>query len=207
MFLGIKRKYQFYILIFVTASALAVFYYFIFKPPRSLYQGEAALPPAFVEAYSAAADLSRAVSEFAAGATARLNEISEADRSGNYIRALDLTVEQAKQHEELRTKSVELLTELQKMAASVENIPSPTAQQLILQAVSTQVSLVSHLLAYNEYWISLLNHLRDKFLSADPSAFNPKTEELIQKINNEITIINGLNRRYHSLIEEFKKAI
>lgn len=206
MIFRIKKKYQRPLLTFAIALIVAGFY-FIINPPQLLDKKEGIFPPSFAEAYSAALNLSSVISEAAEEATVRINEINEADRKGDYIRAFNLTVEQAKQHEGLRMKSVELLAELQKMAASVEQIDSPTVQQLILQAVSTQVSLVSHLLIYNERWISLLNHLRNKFLSAEPWVFNPETEELIQKINDEIEAINKLNRKYNTLIEELRGVI
>jgi len=201
-----RKKIQKYVLIFVVAVILAIFY-LTFKSPQIWDKEEIVLPPNFIKAYSAASDLSLAISDFTSEAVNQLNKINEADRSGDYIRAFNLTVEQAKKHEGLRIKSVELLTELQKMAASAEQITSSNAQQLALQAVSTQVSLVSHLLIYNERWISLLNHLREKFLSANPFIFNPKTEELIRQINDGITSINGLNRKYHSLMEELRRAL
>lgn len=202
----VKKKYRRFLLAFAVILVLAVFY-FVINPPRFLNKEENIFPPAFIEAYSAAFNLSSAISEVAKGAAVRINEINEADRKGDYIRALNLTVEQVKQHEGLRMKSVDLLTELQKMAASVEQIDSPTVQQLVLQAVSTQISLVSHLLIYNERWISLLNHLRDKFLSVKPWVFNPETEKLIQKVNDEIEVINKLNRQYNALMEELRRII
>jgi len=201
-----RKKIQKYILVFVVAVILAIFY-LAFKSPQIWNKEKIVLPLDFIKAYSVASDLSLAISNFTSEAASQLNKINEADRSGDYIRAFNLTVEQAKKHEGLRIKSVELLTELQKMAASAEQIPSSNAQQLVLQAVSTQVSLVSYLLIYNERWISLLNHLREKFLSANPLIFNPKTEELIRQINDGTIAINGLNRKYHSLMEELRRTL
>lgn len=206
MIFRIKKKYQRPFLIFAIALIVAVFY-LIINPPQFSDKKENVFPPAFTEAYAAVTNLSSVISEAAEEATVRIGEINEADRKGDYIRAFNLTVEQAKQHEGLRMKSVELLAELQKMAASVEQIDSPTVQQLVLQVVSTQVSLVSRLLIYNERWISLLNHLKSKFLSATPWVFDSETEELIQKINDEIEAINELNRKYNALIEELRRAI
>jgi hypothetical protein len=161
----------------------------------------------FMAANDSAAGISLLITENSSRALKTLEDINREDQAGHYEKALDLVIEEMKENNRVRDKSLELLIELQKMASSARSLKSRTAQQLALQAVSSEISLVSHLLLYNEHWGNLLNNLRSKFLSGGSRTFDPKTAELVQKINAEALTINELNRRYHTLIAEIKKTI
>ncbi len=163
------------------------------------------LPDSFLEANATASEISKLITDSANESVKKLEEIDLEDRAGNYEKALYMTIDELKKNNEAREKAFVLLNELQKMAASVKDIKSPRAQQLVIQAISSEVSLVTHLLIYNEHWNLLLENLRNKFLSPNPRFFEAKTSELIEKINNETATINELNRKYHTLIKEFKR--
>jgi hypothetical protein len=165
------------------------------------------LPETFVVSNAVAVEISRIITETAANSVKKLDEIDEAEQTGNYEKALDLVIEELNQSLKMREKSLDLLVELQKMSNSVSGIAIPEAQELILQAVSNEISLVTHLLYYNEYWNQLLLGLRDKFGSANPAAVNFSAAEWIKKINDEAVTINELNRRYQSLMVELQKKV
>lgn len=165
------------------------------------------LPETFVVSNAAAVEISRIITETAANSVKKLDEIDEAEQAGNYEKALDLVIEELNQSLKMREKSLDLLVELQKMSNSVSGITIPEAQELILQAVSNEISLVTHLLYYNEYWNGLLLGLRDKFGSANPTAVKTSSAEWIRKINAEATEINELNRKYQSLMAELQKKV
>jgi hypothetical protein len=163
------------------------------------------LPESFIISNAAAAEISRIITESAANSAEKLDEIDAAERSGDYEKALNLVIQELDQSLKTRQKSLDLLAELQKMSNSVEAIEPPAAQELVLQAVSNEISLVTHLLYYNEYWNQLLLGLRDKFGSANPAAVRFSASDWIKKINEEAATINELNRKYQSLMTELRK--
>ncbi len=165
------------------------------------------LPDSFLEANAAASQISRFITNSTNESVKKLEEINLEHKAGNYEKAFYMTIEEIKKNNQVREQALLLSNELQKMAASAQDIKSPKAQQLIIQAISSEIALVTHLLIYNEYWNLLLENLKNKFLGLSPEFSEVKTSELIEKINNEVVTINELNRKYHTLIEEFKRAI
>jgi hypothetical protein len=161
------------------------------------------VPESFAEARINGAVIADFLNEFSNNSVAIISEIEEKDQAQKYDEALNLTIQELTRVQEARVKTIELLGELEKMAASLPDLPQDEAQALGMQAISTEMSLVDKLLNYNEKTRQLLDVLRMKFTSYTPENFNAQTEEITKSMNEDALAINELNRKYQSLMEEF----
>ena len=161
------------------------------------------VPESFAEARINGAIIADFLNEFSSDSIRVISEIEKKDQEQKYDEALNLTIQELNRVQEARTKTIELLGELEKMAASLPSLPQDEAQALGMQAISTEMSLVDKLLNYNEKTRTLLDILRMKFTSYTPENFNAQTAEITKAMNEDALAINELNRKYQSLMEEF----
>ena len=132
--------------------------------------------------------------------TNKLEEISKLDSGGNYTQALLLVSAELERNKEARDKGIELALRLETMAKNLAQISPSSAGQTALEAVSSETSLISRLINYNDYLNQLLEILRNKFLGQGDGN---KVQELIAKINTEAVAINDLNRNFNDLMKQF----
>ncbi len=191
----------------VTAGAILLSIAAIIGAFLLIRGGKIEVPASFTEARNNGAEISKFINTFSEEAKAGFQTIEKEDREGNYVRALDLTIIEVERLQQARVKSVELLGELQKMTASLGDIKSTELQSVGMQAVSNEVLLVERLIAYNEHLKELLDVLRVKYSSYEPQKFDASTNDLVEKINDDVNEINQLNRKYQTLIGEFDKKI
>ena len=161
------------------------------------------VPESFAEARINGALIADFLNDFSSKSVDTINEIEEKDNARKYDEALNLTIRELERVQEARVKTIELLGELEKMAASLPSVPQDEAQALGMQAISTEISLVDKLLNYNEKTKQLLDVLRNKFTSYTPENFDAEMEEITKAMNDDALAINELNRKYQSLMEEF----
>jgi hypothetical protein len=162
-------------------------------------------PKEFLEAKLSSSIIADEITGLSDEASANLETISKEDKAGNYEKAVDLVIAEIKRNNEIREKCIKLLSELQKMIASLGEIKSIPAQGAGLQAISAEMTLVNQLMSYNDGLQTLLEHLRLKFLSNSPKDFDEATASILEQINNQVVQINSQNRRSQTLINEFNK--
>jgi hypothetical protein len=162
-------------------------------------------PKEFLEAKSSSAAIADEITNLSDEASANLEAISKEDKLENYEKAVDLVIAEIKRNNEIRDKCVSLLSELQKMIASLAEIKSIPAQGAGLQAISAEMTLVNQLMNYNNSLQTLLEHLRLKFLSESPKDFNVATASILEQINSQVVEINSQNRRSQTLVKEFNQ--
>jgi hypothetical protein len=181
----------------ITIIAIAIFAF------KALSKDGFSVPESFAEARINGAVIADFLNKFSSDSVAVITEIEEKDRAQKYDEALNLTIQELNRVQEARVKTIELLGELEKMAASLPALPQDEAQALGMQAISTEMSLVDKLLNYNEKTRQLLDVLRMKFTSYTPENFDIQTAEITKSMNEDALAINELNRKYQSLMEEF----
>ena len=167
----------------------------------------AILPQEFQASYAAGSRIALEVSTLSKEFTKNLEAIAAEDARGNYTGALDLVGGELGRAVEVRKKLIDLLRELQSMAASLPNVRSEEAQRFGIQAISAQTSLVSYLVNYNDSLVQLLENLRFKFLSDDPGVYEARTREILEKMNEDVRTINRLNDEYQELIQRFDATV
>ena len=191
--MGMKKFQAF--LIFLAIILVA---YFLIK----LFPTEAQkLPFEFKEAKHSASSLAQEIVNLSKDLRESLEEINRLDSEKKYTEAIDLLTQAVERNRETREKAIKLSEELSKMALAVPEISPIAASQKALQAISSETTLISRLIAYNDYLNQLLEELRLKLLGKSISG--NKIQELISKINEEVRAINELNSKFNSLMERF----
>lgn len=175
-------------------------YYFIFD-------NKLPVPDSFAEARINGAVISNFLNEFSTKSIETLNQIEEKDKNNQREEALDMAIYELERIRVAREQTIKLLSELEKMAASIPDIRNTEAQALGMQAISTKISLIDRLLNYNERMRSLLDILRQKFTTRNPERFNAEMATIISALNDDALTINELNRKYQNLMEEFDRRI
>ena len=132
-----------------------------------------------------------------------IDRISELDAEHKYREALTLVTDEIQRNNEARQKAIELSNQLEKMANNLSGIYPVSSAQVALQAVSSETTLISRLITYNDYLNQLLDVLRRKFAGQIDGNEVP---ELVQKINNEAQAINDLNREFNDQMKIFDNA-
>ena len=128
-------------------------------------------------------------------------EIAKYDKNGDVAQALILISQQLLKNRANQEEAVRLAGQLEKMALSLSSVKPAKAQRLATAAVTAEVALVSRLVNYNDYLKQLFEILRSKF-DGSASYSNGRVEELIKKINEEMEVINDLDRRFNEALWE-----
>jgi len=178
------------------AIILACYFLIKFFPTEALK-----VPSEFKEAKYQASSLAQEIVEFSKDLTNNLEEINRLDSEKKYAEAINLLAQATERNQEVREKAVKLSEALSKMALAVPKISPTSASQIALQAISSETTLISRLITYNDYLNQLLEEFRLKLLGK--SVGDHKVQELISKINEEVRAINELNSKFNSLMKRF----
>jgi len=167
---------------------------------------KAYVPDEFSAARIKGAELAGRIVNLSNEALARLDEISEHDKEGNEPEALALISQEVIKNRNLQEEAIKLSSQLEKMARSVEEIKPHKARIVAVEAVSSEVALVSRLITYNDLLLQLFTALQGKF--ENPYAVtNGEVQELINQINDETRAINDFNKRFNESLAVFDKLI
>ena len=131
-----------------------------------------------------------------------LDQISEADKSGNFSLALALVDQENKRIDSAKTKALDLSKELISMAQAIYKIKPEAAKKVALDAVVQETTLLSHLTNYNAYFGSLLQTLKLKFVG-NLGYSNNDVQIYINNMNREAGDINNLNESFNQKLKEF----
>ncbi len=186
------------LLIFFIAILLVAYFLlsFLLIKPKSI-------PPGFLEARGEASLIAQDIVGLSNESTNNISEIANLDRQGKYREALVLVSQELERNHQARDKAISLSVQLEKMARNLDKISPASAAQLALQAVSSETTLISRLITYNDYLSQLLEVLRAKFIG---KGSDDGLTELIDKINNEARAINDLNLGFNDLMKEFDSS-
>ncbi len=158
------------------------------------------VPEEFLRARQEASSIADSIVSLSGESAKKISEIAELDKKREYSEALNLIVQELERNQQSREKAVELSKKLETMAKNLADISPAEAGQTALQAVSSETALISRLITYNDYLYQLLEVLRGKFLGKNGG---DKIQELINKINEESSAINDLNKKFNQIMKEF----
>ncbi len=135
-----------------------------------------------------------------------LEKIRQADKDYNFGEALGLVRHELSNVIDVKIKAAELTRSLDKMARLVQDINPTQARNLALEAVSSEVSLISNLMIYNDTLNGLLETLKLKFSGS--IRYDAKdVQVLIENLNKEATEINALNDLFNQKMREFDALV
>lgn len=189
------------LLIVFIAICLAMVYFSV----RYFLQ-KSLVPEDFINARQQSSLIASEINSLINGSLENLNQIAEKDRDYQFSSALALVKKEQKNIDIVKNSAVELIKQLGKIAEIAPNINPKKARDVILSAVSEEISLASRLVIYNSYFSGLLETLKLKF-SGDIKYDASDVQILIQNMNNEVIGINNLNQSFNKKMEEFDEII
>jgi len=161
-------------------------------------------PPEFLKARIEGAELAKTIVDSSDKLLGYLDQIAKYDTEGNTQAAFILTGQALAKIHDAQGEAIKLSSRLEAMARNLSDIKPAQARILATEAVSSEVTLVSHLIQYNDYLKQLFEVLRGKF--ENPSSHsNGRVKELVNKVNEEARAINDFNRRFNQSLAEFDK--
>jgi hypothetical protein len=168
--------------------------------------GRSFVPDNFTVARKAGADVAKSIVALTEESLKNLEAISALDRDFKFGEALVLVREELLRAEEARLKAIDLTKELDKMTTAAAGISPTKARNLAVEAVGHEVSLISHLIVYNDVLNGLLHTLELKF-SGDIRYDAQDVQTLVQSMNAETREINRLNALFNQKMEEFDEVV
>src|SRR3989344_1554750 len=195
-YLKIPRKVRILIIFLVIITLCYFVIRFFFVQARNV-------PPDFLKARQEAASIALVIVGMSDQSATNIDKISELDAEKKYREALTLVTDEIQRNNEARQKAIELSNQLEVMANNLSGIYPASSAQVALQAVSSETTLISRLITYNDYLNQLLNVLRRKFAG---QVDGDEVPQLVQKINNEAQAINDLNREFNDQMKIFDNA-
>ncbi len=172
---------------------------------NQLFLAKPYVPPEFSLSRIKGAELAQSIVNLSEESLTNLEKIGVYDRQGNSSAALVLIAKEVVKNRQTRERAIALSSQLEKMAQTIDMIKPTRARILATEAVSSEVALVSRLVAFNDYLLSLFETLRAKFQKPDASV-DDKIVEFTGKINEEVRAINDFNRRFNNSLAEFDKV-
>jgi len=163
------------------------------------------IPQEFVEAKARSAEIAQRITNLSSQSLSGLEQINNLDKSKDYSEAVILASNKLVQNRETREEAIKLASQMEKMAAGLPEIKPAKARQIATEAIGYEVALVSRLISYNDFFNQLFDTLIKKFKNEESDA-NSKTQELINKINDEAQAINELNSKFNRAIAELDKV-
>lgn len=160
------------------------------------------VPQSFSDARREGASISSEIVGLLGDSLKGLEKISEYDKNYHFSAALDLVLLELERTKTAREKAIELSSELDRMARSVQDISPTKAKNIAMRAVSQEVSLIGHLVVYNDILRGLLETLRYKF-SGDIRYGVDDVQKLIVSLNKEGKEVNSLNDSFNAIMGEF----
>ena len=168
--------------------------------------GQIFVPPQFTEARNKSGLIAKEIVALTEESLKNLDVISLNDREYNFRKALGLVREELERAKNSRIKAVELTKQLDAMARGAAGITPLKARNLATQAIADELSLISHMIVYNDALNGLLQTLEFKF-SGDIRYDSQEVQNLIQNMNKEAKEINNLNESFNQKMQQLDKMV
>lgn len=181
------------ILFIVIISAAFLVFQFWFADVKNV-------PGDFLRARQEASFVASEIVAISNQSTNNLSQIAQLDKDGKYTEALILVSQELERNKEARDKAIKLSIQLETMTKNLSAISPASAGQIALEAITSETSLISKLIDYNDNLTKLLVVLQGKFLGR---ISGDGISALIAEINDDVRIINELNRKFNDIMKSF----
>ncbi len=188
----------------IIAAIVAVGFYIFTKVPGAMNETKPFVPSEFLEARGKGVLTAQEIVDLSRESVGNLSAISTEDEIGNYTLGLDLVLKEVDRNAKARSVALDLSNDLGIMAASLTKVRPEDAAKIGLEAIINESQIVQRLINYNSYIFQLLDVLQTRFSKAGAAPdTNKKVQELISKMNEEVSAINELNGKYKGLMTQF----
>ena len=198
-----KKEWTLMAITLISTAFLIVGFHFLPSLTSKINSANSSVPEEFLSARSRASDAANRITGLTDTYVGSIEKIREAEKNGKFSLGLSLILDEVNKNEEVRKAAEDLSVELSNMAQHLGVIQPVKAAEVALNAVTTGVELVQHLISYNNTTRDLLNTLQLRFSTGDDEATRAKIEKLISDMNREADVINNLGSEYRGLMLQF----
>ena len=131
-----------------------------------------------------------------------LEDIEREDQAQRYNVAVRVVENALDRNRKAREAAVGLSIQLERMTQAIPRVRPAQARLVAVEAVSSELTLVSRLINHNDYLFRLLGVLNEKF-SGGGAGVDGRVKDLIANINGEIQSINDLNMKFADAMVQF----
>ena len=160
------------------------------------------VPSQFTQARQDSAQVAKDIVILTEASIQNLDVIALRDRQFRFKEALLLVEDEFSRAQDSRGKAIKLTQNLAVMARSAAGITPKRARDLAIEAISSELSLITHLIVYNDVLNSLLKTLEFKF-SGDIRYDSEEVQNLVKNMNQEAREVNTLNELFNQKMREF----
>jgi hypothetical protein len=198
LYFKVPRKVRLFVLLLI----MVFLAYFV---GRFLLAKTKTVPGEFMQARQEASLVAIDIVSMSKDSAKHIDEISALNSGQKYPEALALVKDELNRNREIRDKAIALSSYLQTMTMNVSSIKPRGSAETALEAVSTEVTLIGHLLTYNDHLNQLLEIIRGR-ITGDPEASSQDVSDLVKKINDESVVVNALNETFNDKMNEFDRG-
>ncbi len=160
------------------------------------------VPDEFIKARIAGAVIAENIVKMSDESLKALEQISQDENRRDYQTAINTVQRELDRNKMARGEAVKLSNYLNQMAESLSIIKPRKARALATEAVGEEISIINHLISYNDHLGQLFELLKAKFEGKIQNR-EDRLKELLLLINQEANSINNLNRKFNLTMEEF----
>lgn len=163
--------------------------------------GDAVISRQFFEARIRAADSSKNLVRLVEDSLKNLRTVEQMEKNRQMKPALEIVNFELTNSRERQNVAVALSGHLENMAQATNGMTPENAERLAVEAVSSGVSLVSHLITYN----NLLNEVFATFQESmnNGNGASGLIGPIVDEMNAEARAINNIGARFNELLQEF----
>lgn len=165
--------------------------------------GSDPVPDSFKAAREKGAFISEEIVQDSAAMIKDLERVNQLDKEKKYTEASALIDQLVKKNDEVRERALELAEQLEIMTKSLGEIRVEEARPVALEAINHELSVITHLLKYNEYVGRLFEVLLDRFVRNRST----QVSGWIEDINQEVAEINRYNSEAKKAFERFDSLV
>lgn len=198
LYFKVPRKVR----LFVVLLVMVFLAYFV---GRFLLAQTKTVPTDFMQARQQASVVAQDIVGMSKNSAQHIGDISALNNERKYAEALDLVKQELERNRQIRDKAIALSGYLQTMTVNVSAIEPKVSAETALEAVSMEVTLIGHLLTYNDYLNQLLVGIKGR-LTGDETVSSESITELVKKINDESIVVNMLNEKFNDKMTEFDRG-
>lgn len=198
LYFKVPRKVRLFVLLLV----MMFLAYFV---GRFLLAQTKTVPSDFMQARQEASLIAQDIVGMSKDSAQHIGEISALNNEGKYPEALELVKQEIERNRQIRDKAIALSGYLQTMTVNVSAIEPKVSAQTALEAVSTEVTLIGHLLTYNDYLNQLLVAIKGRIMG-DGDVSAETIADLVKKINDESIVVNVMNEKFNDQMTKFDRG-
>lgn len=165
------------------------------------------VPTEFIQARQRGINVSQAIARLTSDSLVDLSTIGGLEQTGRPREAVGLVTKALEANNQARQQALQLSATLETMAKKLPEISPARARDRAAEALGYEVTLINHLITYNEYLHQLLETVEKKLSSggADEKNGDSQISYWLNLINDETDAINMLNKKFNVAMEEFDR--